>query len=52
MQTGLILYVSLGIAGSLVHYRATVPLWYGRTSGGNGGGIVCNWTFYSFLKII
>ena len=25
----------------------SVPLWYGRTSGGNGGGIVCNRTFFT-----
>ena len=28
----------------------SVPLWYGRTSGGNGGGIVCNWTFFTVSR--
>ena len=28
----------------------SVPLWYGRTSGGNGGGIVCNRTFFTVSR--
>ena len=28
----------------------SVPLWYGGTSGGNGGGIVCNRTFFTVSR--
>ena len=46
LAAGLILYVAWNSrkSGTL---PGSVPLWYGRTSGGNGGGIVCNRTFFT-----
>ena len=39
LAAGLILYVLLGIAGSLVHYRAACRYGMGRTSGGKRWGV-------------
>ena len=46
LAAGLILYVAWNSrkSGTL---PGSVPLWYGGTSGGNGGGIVCNRTFFT-----
>ena len=49
LAAGLILYVAWNSrkSGTL---PGSVPLWYGRTSGGNGGGIVCNRTFFTVSR--